>query len=263
MHQRLANALSSGEFRLAYQSVVAIGTGEIVGVEALCRWPQRNQTCAVPESFIARAENSGFIIQLGQWVLRTAAQQVRRWQQLFNLRLRLSVNLSARQFLHFNLVKQVEEAIRSSGFDPAYLDFEIPESVAMTTAEESICVMRQLKSLGTGLALGNFGTGFSSVSYLRRFPIDVLKIDKSFVRDIPEDANGLAIVCAIIAMSNALGLKVVAEGVETELQRRFLRDCGAQFAQGFYFGRPLPAAEFEDLIARYNPQVQGISPLHA
>jgi EAL domain-containing protein (putative c-di-GMP-specific phosphodiesterase class I) len=181
---------------------------------------------------------------------------MRRWQQTFQRRLRLAVNLSGRQFLHFNLIKQVEEALRASGFNPADLEFEITETIAMHNAEESVGVMRQLKSLGIGLSLDDFGTGYSSLSYLKRFPIDVLKIDKSFVRDIPEDANDLAIVSAIIAMAHALGLKVIAEGVETDAQWHFLRDCGTQFAQGYYFGRPLPASEFEELLARQLPEAQ-------
>ncbi len=250
MHQRLANALNYGEFQLFYQPVVLLTTGEIVGVEALCRWPQRDQTYVTPETFIAQAETSGFIVQLGDWVLRTASEQVRTWQKLFNRRLRLAVNLSGRQFLHFNLVKQIEEALRNACLDPTDLDFEITETVAMHNAEESIGVMRQLKSLGIGISLDDFGTGYSSLSYLKRFPIDVLKIDKSFVRDIPEDANDLAIVTAIIAMSHALGLKVIAEGVETQPQGDFLRDCGCEYAQGFYFSRPVPAPELEALLAK-------------
>ena len=257
MHQRLSNALSYGEFRLFYQPVVSVATGAVVGAEALCRWPQRDESVTMPETFIAQAESSGFIIQLGEWVLRTATEQMRRWQQLFRHRYRLAVNLSGRQFLHFNLVKQVEEALRNSGLDPGDLDFEITETIAMHNAEESVGVMRQLKSLGIGLSLDDFGTGYSSLSYLKRFPIDVLKIDKSFVRDIPEDANDLAIVSAIIAMSHALGLKVIAEGVETDAQWHFLRDCGTQYAQGYYFGRPLPASDFEALLAQ--EQNQGIS----
>ncbi len=249
MHQRLSNALSYGEFELFYQPVVALATAEIIGVEALCRWPQRDQTYVSPETFIAQAETSGFIVQLGDWVLRTAVDQVRRWQQLFDRPLRLAVNLSGRQFMHFNLVKQIEDALHKANFDPRNLDFEITETVAMHNAEESIGVMRQLKSLGIGISLDDFGTGYSSLSYLKRFPIDLLKIDKSFVRDIPEDANDLAIVSAIIAMSHALGLKVIAEGVETEAQRDFLRDCGCQCAQGFFFGRPLPATDLEHLLA--------------
>lgn len=262
LHQRLANALSYGEFQLYYQPVVNVATAEIVGAEALCRWPQRDQTMAMPETFIAQAETSGFIIQLGDWVLRTATEQMRRWQQVFQRRLRLAVNLSGRQFLHFNLVKQVEEALKSSGFNPSDLEFEITETIAMHNAEESVGVMRQLKSLGIGLSLDDFGTGYSSLSYLKRFPIDVLKIDKSFVRDIPEDANDLAIVSAIIAMAHALGLRVVAEGVETDAQWHFLRDCGTQLAQGYYFGRPLPASEFEEMLARETGKPAAVAQAH-
>lgn len=263
MHQRLANALSYGEFQLYYQPVVTISEGEIIGVEALCRWPQRDQTFTTPETFIGHAESSGFIIQLGDWVLKTACAQVRRWQQLFDRRLRLAVNLSGRQFLHFNLVKQVEDTLRATGFDPSDLDFEITETIAMHNAEESVGVMRQLKSMGVGLSLDDFGTGYSSLSYLKRFPIDVLKIDKSFVRDIPEDANDLAIVSAIIAMAHALGLKVIAEGVETDAQWHFLRDCGTQYAQGYYFGRPLPASDLEERLGKEQSALQGISAANA
>ncbi len=258
MHQRLANALSYDEFQLYYQPVVNVASGTIIGVEALSRWPQRDGTMIMPDSFIPQAETSGFIIQLGEWVLRTGAEQVGRWQRQFGRPLRLAVNLSGRQFLHFNLLKQIENALRTTGFPPRDLDFEITETIAMHNAEESVGVMRQLKSMGAGVLLDDFGTGYSSLSYLKRFPIDVLKIDKSFVRDIPEDANDLAIVSAIIAMAHALGLKVIAEGVETEAQWHFLRDCGAQHAQGYFFGRPLPPSEFEGLLAREAPP-QGIS----
>lgn len=250
VHQRLSNALSYGEFRLYYQPLVDLTSGDIVGVEALCRWPQRDQTFATPETFITQAETSGFIVQLGEWVLRTAVQQVRQWQSTLGRRIRLAVNLSGRQFLHHNLVRSVEDVLRSANLDPHDLDFEITETVAMHNAEESIGVLRQLKALGIGVSLDDFGTGYSSLSYLKRFPIDMLKIDKSFVRDIPEDANDLAIVSAIIAMAHALGLKVIAEGVETSAQGHFLRDCGCEYAQGYYFGRPLPADEIAPVLER-------------
>ena len=263
IHQRLANALSYGEFRLFYQPVVNVSNGEILGVEALCRWPQSDQTFTPPETFIAQAEASGFIIPLGVWVLRAATEQVRRWQHLFGRPLRLAVNLSARQFSHSGLIKQVESTLKATKFEAELLDFEIAESIAMENAEETIGVMRHLKSIGLGLSLDDFGTGYSSLSYLKRFPIDALKIDRSFVRDIPEDANDLAIVSAIIAMSHSLGLKVIAEGVETESQWEFLKDCGAQFAQGYHFSRPLPASDMEELLARQFGDAQGISPLPA
>jgi EAL domain-containing protein (putative c-di-GMP-specific phosphodiesterase class I) len=249
MHQRMANALSYGEFRIFYQPVVDLQTGVVVGLEALCRWPQRDDTFTSPETFISHAETSGFIVQLGDWVLRTAVEQVKRWQQRFNLDLMLAVNLSGRQFLHYNLIKSIEDAVRAVQFPARTLEFEITESVAMHNAEDSIGIMRQLKSLGMGLALDDFGTGYSSLAYLKRFPLTKLKIDKTFVRDIPNDANDLAIVTAIIAMAHALGLEVQAEGVETVAQMEFLRDCGCEFAQGFLFGRALPADEFEELLS--------------
>lgn len=254
LHQRLSNALSYGEFRVAYQPIVRMHDAEVIGMEALCRWPQRDAASMSTETFIQQAETSGFIVQLGEWVLKTATEQVKCWQRAYSRPLRLSVNLSGRQFLHFNLFKQIENALKQSGFDPRHLDFEITETVAMHNAEETIGVMRQLKSLGISLSLDDFGTGYSSLSYLKRFPIDTLKIDKSFVRDIPADANDLAIVSAIIAMAHALGLHVLAEGVETAAQRDFLRDCGVEYAQGYFFGRPLEAAEFEQLLSHQSVQ---------
>lgn len=250
MHQRLANALSYGEFRIFYQPVIDLQRGGIVGAEALCRWPQRDDTFAPPETFITQAETSGFIVQLGEWVLRTATTQMSAWQKRFGEHLQLAVNLSGRQFLHYNLLKSIEEAIRSSSMHPSTLEFEITETVAMQNAEDTIGILRQLKTIGIDLALDDFGTGYSSLAYLKRFPIDKLKIDKAFVRDIPDDANDLAIVSAIIAMAHALGLRVQAEGVETQAQADFLRDCGCELAQGYLFGRALPVDEFEALIIK-------------
>ncbi|MDQ6930723.1 MAG: EAL domain-containing protein [Candidatus Eremiobacteraeota bacterium] len=249
-HQRLSNALTYGEFRIYYQPVVDLQNGNaIVGMEALCRWPQRDNTMTAPDQFIPQAESSGFIIQLGEWVMRTATKQVRAWQIAHGKPLRLAVNLSSRQFLHHSLFTMISDSLKQSGLNPKDLDLEITEGVAMHNAEDSIGVMRQLKSLGCGLSLDDFGTGYSSLSYLKRFPLDLLKIDKSFVRDIPADQNDIAIVSAIAAMAHALNLEIVAEGVETAAQGDFLRDCGVAFAQGYYFGRPLPEAEFEAVIA--------------
>ena len=247
-HQRLSNALSYGEFRIFYQPVVNLQSGELVGAEALLRWPQRDNTMTGPDQFIPQAETSGFIIQLGEWVLRTACKRVKDWQDQTGKPLRLAVNLSSRQFLHHNLFGMIQDALRESRLDPLDLDLEITEGVAMHNAEDSIGVMRQLKSLGCGLSLDDFGTGYSSLSYLKRFPLDLLKIDKSFVRDIPADQNDLAIVSAIAAMAHALNLSIIAEGVETQAQGDFLRDCGVSYAQGYFFGRPLPEEEFEQFI---------------
>lgn len=248
IHQRLSHALSNDEFRIFYQPVVSLATDEIVGCEALLRWEQRDPAYASPDTFIGQAEASGFIINLGDFVLRGAAEQMRRWHDLFGRRFKLAVNLSARQFAHHNLTKSIEEALRVARFAGAHLEFEITETVAMHDAEESIGIMRQLKQLGISLALDDFGTGYSSLSYLKKLPIDKLKIDKSFVRDIPSDENDLAIVTAIIAMAHSLGMTVHAEGVETQAQADFLRDCGCEYAQGFLYARALPAADFEHMI---------------
>ena len=248
-HQRLSNALSYGEFRIYYQPVVDLQNGDLIGIEALCRWPQRDNTMTAPDQFIPQAESSGFIIQLGEWVLRTACNQVKTWQNAHGRRLRLAVNLSSRQFLHHNLFGMISDALKQSGLDPQDLDLEITEGVAMHNAEDSIGVMRQLKSMGCGLSLDDFGTGYSSLSYLKRFPLDLLKIDKSFVRDIPADQNDMAIVSAITAMAHALNLEIIAEGVETQAQGDFLRDCGVAYAQGYFFGRPLPEEDFDSMVA--------------
>ncbi len=250
MHQRLANALNYGEFRVFYQPVIELGTSTIVGAEALCRWPQRDNTFAPPETFITQAETSGFIVQLGDWVLRTATDRMRNWQLQFKRDLSIAVNLSARQFLHHNLIGSIQEALAKAKLAPGSLELEITESVAMHNAEDSIGIMRQIKGLGMDLALDDFGTGYSSLAYLKRFPIDKLKIDQAFVRDIPGDANDLAIVAAIIAMAHALGLKVQAEGVETQAQADFLRESGCELAQGYFFGRPVPETDFEALLAQ-------------
>ena len=247
MHLRLSNALSNDEFRIYYQPVVALATGEIVGVEALLRWHQRDPVIS-PDTFIKQAESSGFIIQLGDFVLRNAADQMRRWHERFGVPMKLAVNLSGRQFGHHNLAKSIEDALAFARFAGQHLEFEITETVAMQDAEESIGIMRQLKQLGILLALDDFGTGYSSLSYLKRLPIDKLKIDKSFVRDIPSDENDLAIVSAIIAMAHSLGMTVHAEGVETQAQADFLRDCGCEYAQGFLYARALPAEDFETFL---------------
>jgi EAL domain-containing protein (putative c-di-GMP-specific phosphodiesterase class I) len=248
MHQRLANALSYGEFQTFYQPIIELSSGSIIGAEALCRWPQRDATYAPPEIFITQAETSGFIVQLGDWVMRSSIQQVRTWQKQFNLPLRIAINLSGRQFMHRNLVRSIEDVMREAALRPHTLEFEITESVAMHNADDTIAIMRQLKGLGVSIALDDFGTGYSSLAYLKRFPLDKLKIDKTFVSDIPADTNDLAIVTAIIAMAHALGLKVQAEGVETKAQADFLIECGCEYAQGFLYGPALPAEDFEAML---------------
>ncbi len=240
--------MNYGEFRIYYQPIISFATHQMVAVEALLRWPHPDATFTPPDQFIPQAESSGFIIQLGDWVLRTATEQVARWHATFGYPVRLAVNLSNRQFLHFNLVANIESALRHSKLDPRHLELEITEGAAMHSPDEAIGIMRQLRNLGIRLSLDDFGTGYSSLSYLKRLPIDKLKIDKSFVCDIPADANDLAIVTAIIAMGHALGLEVLAEGVETEAQAQFLAECSCDYAQGFLYGRPVPAEDLERLL---------------
>ena len=175
-------------------------------------------------------------------------EQVRRWQTQLHPELRLAINLSGRQFQQPDLGAQVLEAAKATGFPMACLDLEITESYAMQNADATIHTLRELKALGVGISIDDFGIGYSSLSYLKRFPIDTLKIDRSFVRDIAEDPDDAAIVTAVIAMAHSLKLKVVAEGVETEAQREFLLGRGCDFAQGFLFAAPLPAEECETLL---------------
>jgi len=204
-----------------------------------------------PAQFIPLAEESGLILLLGQWVLDTACAQLKTWSQDIHTRdLRLSVNVSARQFHQPDFVKYVRQSLLASGADPARLKLELTEGVVLDNVDNVVSRMRQMSALGVGFALDDFGIGYSSLSYLKRLPLDQVKIDQSFVRDIPGDPNGVAIVRAILAMSHSLGLDVIAEGVETEEQRDFLAQHNCQGYQGYLFSKPLPIEEFDQFATR-------------
>ena len=246
----LRRGLDKGEFRLHYQPQVD-RDGRLIGAEALIRWQSADQGLISPAQFIPLAEESGLILLMGQWVLDTACAQLKAWSRDIHTRdLRLSVNVSARQFHQPEFVKQVRQSLLASGADPARLKLELTESVVLDNVDTVVSRMRQMNALGVGFALDDFGVGYSSLSYLKRLPLDQVKIDQSFVRDIPGDANDTAIVRAILAMSHSLGLEVIAEGVETEEQRDFLalHDCHGY--QGFLFSKPLPIGEFEQFATR-------------
>ncbi|HJS59627.1 MAG TPA: EAL domain-containing protein [Vicinamibacteria bacterium] len=241
-------ALSRDELLLYYQPILDLATGEPIGVEALLRWNRPGVGLVSPLDFIPMAEATGLILPIGPWLLKTACNQVKRWHQTIRPGLRLAMNLSARQFQQPDVAASVQRALRAADFPTDCLDLEITESWAMQNADAAILTMRELKALGISLSIDDFGIGYSSLSYLKRFPIDKLKIDRSFIKDIPSDPDDTAIVAAVLALAQSLKLKVVAEGVETEEQREFLTGLGCDQAQGFLFGRPLPAEECERLL---------------
>ncbi|SPE29302.1 Diguanylate cyclase/phosphodiesterase with PAS/PAC sensor(S) [Burkholderiales bacterium] len=246
----LRRGLDKGEFRLYYQPQVD-QDGRLTGAEALIRWLPPDQGMVSPAQFIPLAEESGLILPIGQWVLDTACNQLKAWERNPHTRgLRLSVNVSARQFHQPDFVEQVSQSLLASGADPGRLELELTEGVVLDHVDSVINRMRQLIALGVGFSLDDFGTGYSSLSYLKRLPLDQVKIDQSFVRDVPGDPNDVAIVRAILAMSQTLGLQVIAEGVETQEQRDFLARNGCNAYQGYLFSRPLPIEDFEQFVAR-------------
>ena len=240
----LRRGLDRNEFRLYYQPQVDQG-GHLIGAEALIRWLPPTQGPISPAQFIPLAEESGLILLIGQWVLDTACAQLKVWEGEPDSRdLKLSVNVSARQFHQSDFVEQVRQSLLVSGANPARLKLELTESVVLNNVEEVIHRMQQLNGLGVGFSLDDFGIGYSSLMYLKRLPLDQIKIDQSFVRDVTWDPNDAAIVRAILAMSQSLGLQVIAEGVETQAQRDFLYENGCTAYQGFFFGKPMPIEEW-------------------
>jgi len=243
MESDLRQASKRGEFRLHYQPIVSLRTGKVRSFEALLRWyhPDRGLVC--PDDFIALAEETKLILPMGLWVIRTAADQLRKWQGQFGMNppLSISVNLSCRQFLQPDLVYQVQRALLDTGLDPRCLNMEITESAIMEQVELASSALSKLKSLGIKLAMDDFGKGYSSLSYLHQFPFDTLKIDRSFIACIGDAGENTEIVRTIISLAKGLGLDVVAEGVETESQLFQLKDLGCHFGQGYFFSRPLSA----------------------
>jgi EAL domain-containing protein (putative c-di-GMP-specific phosphodiesterase class I) len=248
MIESLRSALQEQQFVLHYQPQVD-AAGRVIGAEALVRWEHPQRGCVSPADFIPVAEESGLIVPLGSWVLETACRQLAAWAAEPALSLLvMAVNVSARQFGHHDFVAQVKEALAGSGANPQRLKLELTESLLVDNMETTIAKMTALKALGVSFALDDFGTGYSSLSYLKRLPLDQLKIDQSFVRDVLHESNDAAIARTIVALSQSLGLSVIAEGVETEAQHEFLAHHGCSLYQGFLFSRPLPAAEFVDRV---------------
>ena len=247
----LRHALERNEFFLHYQPKQNLATGRITGVEALLRWNHPELGNLSPSQFIPLAEDTGLIVPIGKWVLETACAQNMAWQREGLLPIGVAVNLSARQFADENLLKDIASALQATGLTPELLELEITESMVMQNTEQAIKLLAAIKRMGVRLAIDDFGTGYSSMAYLKRFPIDTLKIDRSFIREIPKNAEDNAIAEAIISMGKALGLTVVAEGIETPEQETFLRNHGCDETQGYLFSKPIANTEFSELLRQH------------
>ncbi|MEQ6342822.1 MAG: EAL domain-containing protein [Gammaproteobacteria bacterium] len=248
LENALRHALERNEFLLHYQPQVDLESGEIIGMEALIRWRHPELGMISPLQFIPIAEDTGMISPIGEWVLRTACLQNKAWQNQGLPPVRMAVNLSARQLRQSNFIGTVAQILQKTGLEPCYLELELTETMLMQNAETAITTLNALDAMGIDISIDDFGTGYSSLGYLKRLPINTLKIDRSFVSDIPADHDDAAIAMAIIAMAHNLGIRVVAEGVETAEQRVFLVEHHCDAMQGYYFSRPLPADEAARLL---------------
>lgn len=252
-HVRIENdlrrALERNELEVYYQPQARLENGQIVGMEALIRWNHPSRGQISPVEFIPLAEETGMINALGEWVLRTACQQLQNWIKAGLPQLKVAVNLSVHQLMQKDFAAIVENTLAETGLAPCLLELEITESTLMEHAQDTLEALHRLRSLGIRLSIDDFGTGYSSLAYLKRFPVDIIKIDRSFVRDVCEDADDAAIVTGIIALAHSLRLEVVAEGVETEFQLAFLREKSCDLMQGYYLSKAVPAAQFAQLLS--------------
>jgi diguanylate cyclase (GGDEF)-like protein/PAS domain S-box-containing protein len=249
LESRLRKAIERNELSLHYQPQIDLGTGRILGAEALLRWQSGDGGLIGPKQFISLAEETGLIIPIGEWALYNACKQNKFWQEAGNPLIRVSVNVSMNQFKQKSFIKKVINVLDQTGLDPNYLELEFTENIIMQNTDFTSSVLKNLKSLGILFAIDDFGTGYSSLNYLKLLPLDRLKIDQSFVRDLIADPNDKAICKAIITMAHSLNLKVIAEGVEEAAQLEYLRLFECDEAQGFLFSKPLPAEDFGTLLA--------------
>lgn len=240
LESALRTALSNNEFVLHFQPKLNIATGTISGVEALIRWINPEIGLINPNEFIPQAEENGLIEPIGNWVLHEACRTNKSWQDQGYHPINMAVNISPKQFNDPNIVKVVEKALADSGLDPKYLELEITEMTIMEDVEAVAKKLHAIKAMGVKICIDDFGTGYTSISYLKKFPIDILKVDQHFIKGIPDNQNDLAIASAIIALGHNLGMQIVAEGVETPEQLQYLLDHHCDFVQGYYFSRPLP-----------------------
>jgi len=248
METDLHNAITDSQFELYYQPKVDASTGEILGAEALIRWNHPVDGLISPFEFIPLAEETGLITQIGDWTIREACQQNRKWQRADLPKITISVNITPTQFQQKDLVGTVKNSLANAQLQPTFLDLEILEGTAMDDAGQTIETLNQLKSMGVSISIDDYGTGFSTLSYIKQFPVDNLKIDRSFIQNLVDDEGDKAIVASTIMLANKLGLRVVAEGVEDEQQLAWLQSVNCDEIQGYYFSRPVPAAEFAKLL---------------
>jgi EAL domain-containing protein (putative c-di-GMP-specific phosphodiesterase class I) len=248
LESSLRLALERKEFFLVYQPQMDISTGRITGLEALLRWQHPELGLVPPDRFIGIAERSGLILPIGEWVLRTACAQARKWHDEGPRAVPVAVNVSAVQFRQEDFSKLIGSVLLETGLASQYLELELTESLLLSDANATFSTLRDLKALGLSLAIDDFGTGYSSLSYLKHFPISKLKIDRSFIRDVALNPDDAAITTAIIAMAKQLKLKVIAEGVEDEAQLSFLRENHCDEIQGYYFCKPLVVDAVADFL---------------
>jgi diguanylate cyclase (GGDEF)-like protein/PAS domain S-box-containing protein len=250
METDLRRAVERREFVLHYQPIVALETGRLRGFEALVRWEHPEKGMISPAIFIPIAEETGLIVQIGQWVLEEACRQLRRWQEHYpnSQAMQMSVNLSGKQFVQPNLIGNIREVLRKTGVDPSNLKLELTESVVMDNVEVAISTLKQIRAIGVDLSVDDFGTGYSSLSYLHKFPVTTLKIDRSFVMDMKKDENK-EIVRTIVMLAHTLGMDVIAEGIETPEQMAQLRALHTKYGQGYHFSKPLPSLEATKVVA--------------
>jgi cyclic di-GMP phosphodiesterase Gmr len=249
MDNNMREALQGGQFVLYYQPKARIDTGEITGAEALIRWMHPARGLIPPGDFIAFAEESGFIVPLGAWVLQEACRQIRAWLDV-GLHIPVAVNLSARQLKNDGLIDVIRDAIAQAGIEPTLLEVELTESALIEDEEKALRVLQSIRALGLRVYLDDFGTGHSSLSRLAKFPIDVLKVDRSFVSRLDSDVKSLALTKSIVLIGKTLGMKLMAEGVETPAQLARLTDMGCDFIQGYLISKPAPAAQFAEVFVR-------------
>jgi len=251
MESNLRAAIERDEFTLHFQPKIDLASGSIIGAEALLRWSNAELGSVPPAQFIPLAEETGLMLPIGRWVLRQACAQHMAWRDEGLPPIPLSINLSARQFADAELLRDLQAALLASGMPAHALELEVTESVVIGNPERALVTLRAIKQLGVRLAIDDFGTGYSSLAQLKRFPVDALKVDRSFIQGLPGDTYDAAITEAIIVMCRTLRLTVVAEGVETVEQREFLRERGCTQMQGYQFSKPLPAASFAALLREH------------
>ena len=251
IHNELHHAIAQGDLQVYYQPQVSVLTGAVVGFEALLRWPHATLGWIPLSEFIPIAEQSGVIVQLGHWVMHTAARQAAQWLAQGHTGFRMAVNLSVRQFAGQELPALVAQVLHDTGLPPGMLELEVTESLALQSVNATLATLHACKALGVKLAMDDFGTGYSSLAYLKQYPLDALKIDQAFIRNITQDSGDASITRTIVAMAHSFGMTVIAEGVETEEQLAFLRELHCEEFQGYLFSKPVPAEEAERCFDRY------------